>query len=334
MSLLEPDAYSLDEAAEKFGISRGNLEALIRARTVNVAVFIDQGTAASFLNMTPSQVVCWLAVQWLKRGEIFCNERFAFIGDDFGGETVPILPKALAIELVNKAPEFQSKEHEREWKVKCLMEQPEYVEAEKVVLNGYYSIDSSTATTHLDSDTSRFFSSGDIRVLGLDGRPFCSYEELHCSKVGDATKMFHSQATLMRFLSNGDGVVSRLYVTRAEIQRVKRLDSQQKSIVGNSEKAVARIDQGAWQAQASVESFVEALPSGIQKAIRLYQECWEELPVNMKTPSKTELEYQAGKLGATEKTFIEALIKLSVPDSERVGGKQKAGRARAWQVKS
>lgn len=82
------------------------------------------------------------------------------------------------------------------------------------------------------------------------------------------------------------------------------------------------------------EAKINHLPSGIKYAIDVFENCWHHLEDDLKRPAKDNLiGYIKTRLKQTEGTLIESIIKLSIPDNERLGGKPKKNQVYNWKPK-
>ncbi|WP_197469470.1 hypothetical protein, partial [Oleiphilus sp. HI0125] len=67
---------------------------------------------------------------------------------------------------------------------------------------------------------------------------------------------------------------------------------------------------------------LSGLPESIQIAADVYEQCWHDLPSEMKRPSKKDLhDYIESRHKINQKSVIDAIIKVSVADDMKLGGK-------------
>lgn len=82
-------------------------------------------------------------------------------------------------------------------------------------------------------------------------------------------------------------------------------------------------------------SYVSGLPELTQCAIDVYENCWEALPEDMTYPKKPELiEYIQKRHRILEKSAINSIIKLSIPDNITLGGHPKKDQLTPWRKKN
>ncbi|MBR9886483.1 MAG: hypothetical protein GYB20_02105 [Oceanospirillales bacterium] len=109
-----------------------------------------------------------------------------------------------------------------------------------------------------------------------------------------------------------------------ELESISEDNLRLKEYISSLEKQLANLHESP---------LLESLPEGIHNSISVFTECWKDLDPTMRRPRKNELESYIRSLGVTEKTEIEAIIKLSIPEGERLGGKPRHNETIPWKVK-
>jgi len=101
---------------------------------------------------------------------------------------------------------------------------------------------------------------------------------------------------------------------------VIELKEQNKKLLADNATLEKQLSEIALDSNNSLNNY----PSGIKNTVIVYDEFWKHLTNEIIKPKKEDLiEFITTKLGITEKTSIEALIKLSTPDNKRLGGTPK-----------
>ena len=231
MSLLEVDGYTLNDAAEKLGVSRGNLNDLIRRGVIKSAVYIDSGGGVSFDGMSPLSALLFL-----------CCEEYGATEASFKGDGLVInsntsgvhghfkicLPFDMEKDVLEKESSIagESDYSRSEMMRYHLRSYKEYFPPREVGLCGYYSIDKRVASEFLDDDKGLRLERSQVPVLGGDGLPFYMPDDFFNIKIGRGICLELLGNTIFQRVAHGS-IVSRLYVTKEEINRIESLDGQE-----------------------------------------------------------------------------------------------------------
>jgi len=113
--------------------------------------------------------------------------------------------------------------------------------------------------------------------------------------------------------------------------RTSNLEQKNEELLEENERLKQEIENN----RASNLDEAQNYPSGINNAIQVFNECWSHLPDDMERPSKDNLTgFIKTKLGQKEGASLKALLKLSTPDNETYGGKQKKEQTKLWRPKN
>ena len=142
----------------------------------------------------------------------------------------------------------------------------------------------------------------------------CIWLPSSTSKCSPERIGFLSDYDFCLFSKTKEGVslhIDKLVITRAEKARIER----------NSLIATLPEEESTEQ-ELLLGLDEEQIPNNLYFALSLYKQAWHDLPDDMRKPLKKELVNLLEQKGLTNSELINSIIKVSTPNSVKLGGKQ------------
>ena len=114
-------------------------------------------------------------------------------------------------------------------------------------------------------------------------------------------------------------------------KEILELKSQNLELLAKITELEVNIDN---HSEDNSPTYLESLPDLIHVAISTFTECWDDLPNNMKKPSRAEILEYIQKAGVQmSQSQADAVKAISIADGENFGGKPRIEQTEAWKQK-